>query len=63
MLSVSAFECLVLEDSLNGIKSGIAAGCNTCAIPSEYTQNEDFSTANLVCKTLKDQVIKDFILK
>ena len=61
-LGVPASECLVLEDSLNGIKSGIAAGCNTCAIPSEYTQDEDFSIATFVCNSLKDEAIKEFIL-
>ena len=62
-LDASASECLVLEDSLNGIKAGFGAGCNTCAIPSEYTKNEDFSTATLVCDSLKDEAIKNFILK
>lgn len=61
-LGVSASDCLVLEDSLNGIKAGIASGCHACAIPSEYTKQEDFSIATLVCKSLEDQAIKDFIL-
>ncbi len=60
-LGTSASDCLVLEDSLNGIKAGVAAGCHACAIPSEYTKNEDFSIATLVCKSLGDQAIKDFI--
>ena len=62
-LGVSPSECLVLEDSLNGIKAGVAAGCNTCAIPSEYTKDEDFSAATMVCDSLGDQTIKDFIIK
>jgi len=61
-LGVLAVQCLVLEDSLNGIKAGIASGCKTCAIPSQYTQQEDFSIATLVCKSLGDQDIKDFII-
>lgn len=61
-LNINAHECLVLEDSLNGIKSGVAAGCNTCAIPSEYTLGEDFSIATILCGSLKDKRIKDFIL-
>ena len=60
-LGVSASDCLVLEDSLNGIKAGVAAGCKTCAIPSEYTKDEDFSAATIVCGSLGDQAIKDFI--
>ena len=61
-LGVSALDCLVFEDSLNGIKAGIAAGCKACAIPSEYTKQEDFSMATLVCESLGDQSIKDYIL-
>ena len=62
-LGVSSSECLVLEDSLNGIKAGVAAGCNTCAILSEYTKDENFSVATLVCDSLRNQNIKDFIIK
>jgi len=61
-LMLSGGECLVLEDSLNGIKAGIAAGCKTCAIPSMYTKGEDFSSANLVVQTLGDRTLNDFIL-
>ncbi|MEK7581717.1 MAG: HAD family phosphatase [Patescibacteria group bacterium] len=62
-LGVLSSECLVLEDSLNGIRAGVMAGCNTCAIPSEYTHNENFSIATLVCDSLKEKAIKDFILQ
>lgn len=61
-LNLSGSECLVLEDSLNGIKAGSAAGCNTCAVPSLFTSHEDFSAANLIVKSLDDQMIKDFIV-
>jgi len=60
-LGVSSAECLVLEDSLNGIKAGRAAGCFTCAIPSEFTKGEDFSGADIVCDSLADLKIKEFI--
>ncbi len=55
--------CLILEDSLNGIKAGSAAGCNTCAIPSLFTSNEDFSSATIIATNLNDQIIKEFILQ
>ncbi len=61
-LGVLPAECLVLEDSLNGIKAGRAAGCFTCAVPSEFTKREDFSSANLVCESLADPKIEGFIL-
>lgn len=62
-LDILATECIVLEDSLNGVKAAISAGCYTCAIPSEYTQNEDFSVSTVVCESLRDPIIKNFILK
>lgn len=61
-LGLSGSECLVLEDSSNGIKAGIAAGCKTCAIPSAYTMYDDFTLADLVAHSLDDDVIKKFIL-
>jgi len=61
-LNLEGADCLVLEDSLNGIKAGIAAGCNTCAIPSEYTKGEDFSPATLVVESLNDARIKEYLL-
>lgn len=62
-LQLRGEECLVLEDSLNGIKSGVSAGCKTCAIPSQYTNDEDFSTADLNVKTLDDSRVFDFIIE
>lgn len=62
-LGLSPAECLVLEDSLNGIKSGCAAGCHTCAIPSEYASEEDFSAATIICSSLNEKAIQDFIFK
>jgi putative hydrolase of the HAD superfamily len=61
-LGIPASECLVLEDSLNGIKAGQAVGCYTCAIPSDYTRSEDFSIATLICNSLNDEAIKNFII-
>ncbi|MEK7464227.1 MAG: HAD family phosphatase [Patescibacteria group bacterium] len=55
-------ECLVLEDSLNGVKAAISAECKVCAIPSEYTKSEDFSKADLICSSLVDNRLKEFIL-
>jgi len=54
-------ECLVLEDSPNGIRAGHAAGCFTCAIPSEYAKGGDFSAADIICKTLADTKLRNII--
>jgi len=53
-LGLDASECLVLEDSRNGILSGKSAGCHAVAIPYTYTNNEDFSPADLVVTSLAD---------
>ncbi len=61
-LGVLPEECIVFEDSLNGIKAARAAGCRACAIPSEYTKDEDFSIADIVCNSLDDKRIREFIM-
>ncbi|YCM42825.1 HAD family phosphatase [Verrucomicrobiaceae bacterium 227] len=40
-----AAECLVIEDSLNGMKSAHEAGCPVAAIPNRITSCIDFSAA------------------
>lgn len=62
-LKLPVEECLVLEDSLNGVKAALAAGCHACAIPSEYTKHENFPAESLICSSLADDKIKEFILK
>jgi len=44
--------CIVLEDSSNGCISGKRAGCYVIAVPSEYTNHQDFSTADIIVKDL-----------
>ncbi|QKI89161.1 HAD family hydrolase [Thiomicrorhabdus xiamenensis] len=41
-------ECIAFEDSENGIKSSVAAKVKTIITINGYTQNDDFSTADLV---------------
>jgi len=38
--------CLVFEDSLNGVKSAVAAGCHVIACPNEFSLDQDFSIAD-----------------
>ncbi|MGJ8656161.1 MAG: HAD family hydrolase [Akkermansiaceae bacterium] len=52
--SLKAEECLVIEDSLNGVKAGNAAGCVTVAVPSRLTGCLDFSEADGVVESLLD---------
>ncbi|NLD47325.1 MAG: HAD family phosphatase [Clostridiaceae bacterium] len=47
-------ECIVLEDSSNGALAGKRAGCHTIAIPTEYTNTQDFSFVDYIAKDLKE---------
>jgi putative hydrolase of the HAD superfamily len=47
-------ECLVIEDSVNGIRAATAAGMPTIAIPCRVTMDCDFSEAGQLLPTLID---------
>lgn len=51
-LEVKPEECIVLEDSSNGCLAGKRAGCYVIAVPTEYTDHQDFSMADVVVKDL-----------
>lgn len=53
-MDLSPGECIVLEDSSNGAKSGKNAGCYVIAVPSEYTHEQDFSFVDYKAKDLFD---------
>ena len=53
-LSLPASKCLVIEDSLNGLKSAHEVGCPVVAIPNRITQCIDFSEAEHRYSTLVD---------
>ena len=46
-MGLPAAKCLVIEDSLNGMKSAHEAGCPVAAIPNRITSCIDFSGAEL----------------
>jgi HAD superfamily hydrolase (TIGR01509 family) len=47
-------ECLVIEDSLNGVKAAIAAGMPVWAVPNRVTACLDFSLADAVLSDLSE---------
>lgn len=48
---------VVLEDSGNGCKAGVAAGAYTIAVPSPHTKEHDFDGVRFVADTLLDERI------
>lgn len=53
-LNLPPEECIVLEDSSNGIRSANAAGCYSIAVISDYTKYQDFSSAHAVFNNLTE---------
>jgi HAD superfamily hydrolase (TIGR01509 family) len=53
-LGVKAAECVVIEDSNNGVESAAAAGMQCVVTVSGYTRGEDFSKAAIVLSCLGD---------
>jgi beta-phosphoglucomutase-like phosphatase (HAD superfamily) len=53
-LAASPGECVVIEDSRNGLLAAVAAGLTTVVTVTDYTRGEDFSEAALVVSSLGD---------
>lgn len=53
-LGVSPKECIVIEDSFNGIKAGKAAGMKVIAYKAEHNSFFDFSSADYVVEDLRE---------
>lgn len=47
-------ECIVIEDSRNGILAAKAAGMHVAATTNIYTEREDLSEADIVVTSLGD---------
>ena len=53
-LNLDPADCLVIEDSLNGVKSAKAAGMSVWAVPNRVTAGLDFSEADWVFPSLTE---------
>jgi HAD superfamily hydrolase (TIGR01509 family) len=51
-LGIAPAHCVVLEDSENGVAAGKGAGCYVIAVPSAYTEKQDFSRADFIARDL-----------
>jgi HAD superfamily hydrolase (TIGR01509 family) len=59
-LGLLAEQCVVLEDSGVGLTAAKRAGCFCIVVPNEFTENQDFSTADLVVPHLFHEDIRRF---
>lgn len=53
-LAVRPDDCIVIEDSRNGLLASVAAGLATVITVNDYTRDQDFSEARLVVNSLGD---------
>ena len=60
---LSPDECIVIEDSRNGILAARAAGLRAVATTNIYTENEDLSDASIVVTSLGDPDGEKGVLK
>jgi len=60
---LAAEECIVIEDSHNGILAAKAAGLRAVATTNIYTENEDLSDASIVVTSLGDPDGEKGVLK
>jgi beta-phosphoglucomutase-like phosphatase (HAD superfamily) len=58
-LKLPAAECLVFEDSANGLNAARAAGLATLVTPNAFTAENDFTGALRVLPSLQDTTVAD----
>lgn len=60
-LKVSPENCLVIEDTLNGIKAAKAAGMQCVAVPCDATSHEDHSLADVRLSSLEQLDVRKWL--
>lgn len=60
-LGIFPAQCVIIEDNVTGVSSGVSAGCFTIAISNIYTRNQDFSRAHLQMESFSDITIDHFL--
>lgn len=53
-LGLSSSDCVVVEDALDGVKSGKSAGCFVIAVPTIHAKGLNYSEANVVVESLDE---------
>lgn len=60
-LRVKPSECLVIEDTFNGVCAAKAAGMMCIAIPCQATRHQDFAHADLVLASMEEVNLEELI--
>lgn len=60
-LGVKPSECLVIEDTYNGVCAAKAAGMMCIAIPCQATRHQDFAHADLVLASMEEVKLEELI--
>jgi len=60
-LGVKPSECLVIEDTYNGVCAAKAAGMMCIAIPCQATKHQDFAHADLVLASMEEVKLEELI--
>jgi pseudouridine-5'-monophosphatase len=58
-LGIKPSQMMVLEDSGNGCRAGVAAGAYTVAVPNRHTRDHKFPNVRLIADTLADPRIRE----
>lgn len=61
LMRISPMEMLVLEDSENGTKAGVAANAIVISVPNAHTRHGSFDGAHLIADTLHDERIYELL--
>ncbi len=59
LLGVEAKECMVIEDTINGLKAAKAAGMYAVSIPCDATRHQDHSIADLNLRSLLELSVEE----
>lgn len=60
-LGAAPSECIAIEDSHIGVIASSCAGCITVAVPTSYSQAQDFSAAHILTSTLKNYTVQKLL--
>ena len=61
LMKIAPEEMLVLEDSENGTKAGVAANAIVISVPNVHTQHGRFEGAHMIADTLHDTRIYELL--